>query len=106
MPRIENALTPVTMYLDCSGSGDPSPTYQFKRKGVIITESYPDKRFTVLENTLKIINLNTSDGGIYICIAENRDGSVIREVDVRLRGDFLHSTLMLKWLIISAGLVD
>ena len=89
IPRIEDDLTPVTMYLDCSGSGDPPPTYQFKRNNIIITDAYYDKRLTVLDNTLTIKNLNTSDGGIYICLATNRDGTVLREVDVKIRGGFL-----------------
>ena len=86
IPRIEDALTPVTMYLDCSGTGDPIPTYQFKRNGVIITDEYPDKRLTVIDNTLRISNLNTSDGGFYICLATNQDGTVLKELDVKLRG--------------------
>ena len=74
------------MYLDCSGSGDPPPTFQFKRGNILITDAYVDKRFTVLDNTLTIKNLNSSDGGVYICLASNRDGTVIKELDVRLRG--------------------
>ena len=86
VPRIESDLTPVTMYLDCSGSGDPSPIFSFKRNGVVITDAYPDKRVTFKDSTLTIQRLNSSDGGIYICSASNKDGTVIRELDVKIRG--------------------
>ncbi|XP_065067285.1 fibronectin type III domain-containing protein-like isoform X2 [Rhopilema esculentum] len=85
IPRIESDLTPVVMYLDCSGSGDPPPTFSFQRNGVVITDAYPDKRVTFKDNTLTINNLNISDGGVYICSASNADGTVIRELDVKIR---------------------
>ena len=81
------------MYLDCSGTGDPSPTYQFKRNGVIITDTYKDKRLTVFDNTLTIKNLNSSDIGIYICLVTNRDGTVLKELDVKIRGMFHYNKL-------------
>ena len=86
IPRIESLLVSVTMYLDCSGSGDPPPTFKFMRKGVEINDAYGDKRLTVNDNTLTIKGLNVSDDGVYICMATNKDGTVLRELNVKVIG--------------------
>ncbi len=83
--------------MDCSGSGNPPPTFQFGKVmpavGLqdpvtkMIDANYPDKRFTIKDSTLIINNLNASDGGIYVCFAKNQFGEVLKELIVKIRGN-------------------
>eukprot|EP00794_Sanderia_malayensis_P005991 gene5991-6687_t len=96
-PIIENQITSYLMFLDCSGTGDPLPTFKFKKKGgKFITKDYKDKRLAVTDNVLTITNVNATDNGIYICYATNQLGTVIKELNVRLSvlGQFSYESRM------------
>ena len=43
-------------------------------------------RFTILSNGLQITNVQLSDEGIYRCYVYNSYGSVIRDIQVEIRG--------------------
>ena len=77
--------TPTRDYIEieCSGSGDPAPTYKFRFKGVELKDGDQNNRIVVKDNILTVLRVrDDSDGGIYECLASNRDGTVFREVIV------------------------
>lgn len=62
------------MFLECAGVGNPIPRTSWqKRDGQL-----PSNRFEILDGSLKIVNVTSTDDGIYVCNTTNTLGSVVR----------------------------
>ena len=71
----------------CSASGLPKPTVRFIRDGLLITEGVTTTR---RGSTLTIDDVQNSDAGRYLCVAENVGGATTSSVDVAVaRKSFL-----------------
>uniref|UniRef100_A0A0N4Z9L2 Roundabout homolog 1-like n=1 Tax=Parastrongyloides trichosuri TaxID=131310 RepID=A0A0N4Z9L2_PARTI len=73
-PRDRTAEIGSSVFFDCQASGDPMPSITFKKNG----EAMPVGRAYIHPNNkgLTIQDVQMSDAGEYICIAENSAGRV------------------------------
>lgn len=84
-PRVINASedvslkTEATLDLVCEGEGNPSPSYQWKRNGVVL----PHENKT----TLSIESVDASHAGVYECILSNKQGDVAVSIKVNIEGE-------------------
>lgn len=79
----------VTFY--CTALGNPSPTITWSK----LAGSIPaDRRQEPSPGSLRIINLQADDDGIYICTAQNFMGNVTAQVFLRIQGEFAHNKLI------------
>ena len=74
----------VTFY--CSATGSPSPTVTWSKLGGIIPA---DRQQEPSPGSLRIINLQPSDDGTYVCTAQNFLGKITAHAFLRIQGDFL-----------------
>ncbi len=95
------AMLNTTVNISCTFYGEPSPKITWEKyndtmPSTIITESTilsSNSSFTVVQSTLKWMNVRKSDHGTYICNAENvagKDRQVI-VLDVNCKKILLHS---------------
>lgn len=63
-----------TVLLPCQATGNPTPSIEWRRGShpVILAGRYS----VVSDNSLKITGFSNADVGVYVCVAENADGSV------------------------------
>ena len=74
----------VTFY--CSATGGPSPIVTWsKLRGIIPA----DRQQEPSPGSLRIINLQPSDDGTYVCTAQNFLGKITAHAFLRIQGDFL-----------------
>ena len=74
----------VTFY--CSATGSPSPIVTWSKLGGIIPS---DRQQEPSPGSLRIINLQPSDDGTYVCTAQNFLGKITAHAFLRIQGDFL-----------------
>ncbi|XP_018572670.1 interference hedgehog isoform X3 [Anoplophora glabripennis] len=64
------------VFLECSAIGNPVPkVVWFKKNGRL-----PDKRSEMLDGGLSIVNITSSDDGVYVCSYSNSYGSISHHI--------------------------
>ncbi|KAK8776435.1 hypothetical protein V5799_030218 [Amblyomma americanum] len=77
-----------TATLDCAASGQPTPTYVWRRVGHSLVED--GGRWSAFANgTLRVTSAQASDGGLYRCEATNAVGTASAEVSLTVKGERL-----------------
>uniref|UniRef100_A0A8C6X8E3 Roundabout guidance receptor 3 n=1 Tax=Naja naja TaxID=35670 RepID=A0A8C6X8E3_NAJNA len=72
-PMNQTLAIDTTALLQCHVTGNPLPSIQWLKDGQRIVGS--DPRMSLLDNgTLQVTNLQTSDSGLYVCIATSSTG--------------------------------
>lgn len=67
----------------CAASGNPSPTITWGK----LDGSIPaDRRQEPSPGSLRIVNLQLGDDGIYVCTAQNSAGSITAQAFLRIQG--------------------
>jgi len=73
--------------IDCQASGEPTSTVGWKRDYINITAEDTDDRISQLpNNSLQIVAAQLLDSGLYFCIANNSIGSVLKKVNILVKG--------------------
>ena len=71
----------------CAASGNPSPTITWSK----LSGSIPaDRRQEPSPGSLRIVNLQPGDDGIYVCTAQNSEGSITAQAFLRIQGGLLN----------------
>nr|CAD2157874.1 unnamed protein product [Meloidogyne enterolobii] len=58
--------------LACNASGEPPPVIAWQRNGVLVETG---ARYSVENSFLKVVDVRSSDSGIYVCVATNEAGT-------------------------------
>ncbi|KAL3287321.1 hypothetical protein HHI36_001796 [Cryptolaemus montrouzieri] len=76
-PYREVVIEGQDISLDCAANGFPKPMITWLKNGVAIDLNDLDSRYSLIGSTssLKITNIQESDGGTYQCRAQNREDS-------------------------------
>ena len=76
----------------CAASGNPSPTITWSKLNGNISA---DRRQEPSPGSLRIVNLQPGDIGIYVCTAQNSEGSITAQAFLRIQGSVC---LNLRWI--------
>ncbi|KAM5280542.1 contactin-6 [Ctenodactylus gundi] len=81
--KIQNTYLSIydSLFWECRASGKPNPRYTWLKNGEHL---HPEERIQVENGTLVITMLNTSDSGIYQCVAENRYQTIYANAELRV----------------------
>jgi hypothetical protein len=77
-PANTSALLGSDVSLSCVARGDPPPEITWKKQG----GSLPLKRAHFDEERFLISNVSEQDAGVYVCVAENKAGSITSSATV------------------------
>lgn len=80
-----------TLTLTCSFEGVPTPTVSWTQNNTNIDESDPRVTFTTATNlsTITIINIGRDGGGVYGCVFNNSQGTLVTNVStIRILSKF------------------
>ena len=61
--------------LSCNASGNPVPTISWSRDGSLVSSGDQRIRFEAGNRLLTITNVNRTDSGEYLCVADNSEGN-------------------------------
>lgn len=86
----------------CTATGSPSPTITWSKLGGSIPA---DRRQEPSPGSLRIIDLQPGDDGIYICTASNFLGNVTAQAFLHIQGDLRQCGFSI-WLWNSCGVVQ
>ena len=95
---LENETNPVTF--KCQTTGDPVPVISWYFNGTVINVSdastYISNSFngTVVTSSLTIMNIQSSDAGIYTCEAANFINTVRSSGILTVNGKYMHTYVL------------
>ena len=61
--------------LSCNASGNPVPTISWTRDGSLVSSGHQRISFEAGNRLLTITNVNRTDSGEYLCVADNSEGN-------------------------------
>ncbi|XP_073501159.1 contactin-4-like isoform X1 [Phyllobates terribilis] len=67
--------------LECKASGRPKPTYSWLKNGQRLQSK---GRLQIEHGSLTITSVNSSDSGMYQCLAENKHGTIYSSAELRV----------------------
>ncbi|NXY14470.1 CNTN6 protein, partial [Atrichornis clamosus] len=81
--KIQNAFLSLydSLFWECKAKGKPSPSYSWLKNGQPLVS---EERIQIENGTLIIATLNTSDSGLYQCVAENKHGTIYANAELRV----------------------
>jgi hypothetical protein len=86
VPANTSALLGSDVSLACVARGDPPPEITWKREN----GDLPLKRAHFDEERFLISNVSEADVGVYLCVAENKAGSIVSAATVSVLGKKKH----------------
>ncbi|KAI5099498.1 protein turtle-like A, partial [Silurus meridionalis] len=82
-PSITEALVSRSITLKCVAHGNPPPTIQWYKDGVVLNQT---SDVTVLNGSLTFSSVSRETAGRYQCQASNSDGNEIHTMQLRVKG--------------------
>ena len=75
-------------FFSCQADGEPIPTISWYFNGTVFEQADTTK-YIITNNTLQIVNVQSSDAGTYTCIATNIVSSDTSSGVLTVNGEFL-----------------
>ena len=74
-PQVGSVIEGDNVTLSCNASGNPEPTISWTRDGSLVSSGDQRISFEAGNRQLTITNVNRTDSGQYLCVADNSEGN-------------------------------